>query len=129
MAHPERHARPAPAARHVRRPPQFHGPDISVAAVRERLSHAVHALDADPKEANALIGGQAAFDLRRPCLRPGRPDANRWRGPRRRSHHDQGSLRSRPRPRKTGMERPSAATAGRKSSRPWVRPSKTATKA
>ena len=58
MAHPDRHARlPLPRDMYGDRLNSM-GPDISIAAVRERLSHAVHALDADPKDSNALIGGK-----------------------------------------------------------------------
>ncbi len=58
MAHPARHARlPLPRDMYGDRLNSM-GPDISIAAVRERLSHAIHALDADPKESNALIGGK-----------------------------------------------------------------------
>ncbi len=58
MAHPARHARlPLPRDMYGDRLNSM-GPDISIAAVRERLGHAVHALDADPKESNALISGR-----------------------------------------------------------------------
>ncbi len=58
MAHPQRHARlPLPRDMYGDRLNSM-GPDISINAVRERLSHAVHALDNDPKDSNALIGGK-----------------------------------------------------------------------
>ncbi|ESQ75654.1 bifunctional proline dehydrogenase/L-glutamate gamma-semialdehyde dehydrogenase PutA [Asticcacaulis sp. AC402] len=58
MAHPARHARlPLPRDMYGDRL-NSHGPDISVAAIRQRLTAAVAALDNDPKDANALIGGK-----------------------------------------------------------------------
>ena len=58
MAHPERHAKlPLPRDMYGDRL-NSHGPDVSIQAVRERLTAAVKALDIDPKEANALIGGR-----------------------------------------------------------------------
>ena len=57
-AHPARHARlPLPRDIYGDRLNSF-GPDISIDAVRRRLGHAVDALDADPREANALISGR-----------------------------------------------------------------------
>ncbi|ESQ82178.1 pyrroline-5-carboxylate dehydrogenase [Asticcacaulis sp. AC466] len=57
-AHPDRHARlPLPRDLYGDRLNSF-GPDVSIAAVRDRLTRAVHALDADRKDANALIGGK-----------------------------------------------------------------------
>ena len=58
MVHPYRHARlPLPRDMYGDRLNSM-GPDISIQAVRDRLSHAVHALDQGRKEANALIGGK-----------------------------------------------------------------------
>ncbi|MDV6332646.1 bifunctional proline dehydrogenase/L-glutamate gamma-semialdehyde dehydrogenase PutA [Asticcacaulis sp. 201] len=57
-AHPDRHARlPLPRDLYGDRLNSF-GPDVSIAAVRDRLRHVVHALDGDRKDANALIGGK-----------------------------------------------------------------------
>ena len=56
--HPDRHARlPLPRNIYGDRL-NSHGADISVAAVRTRLTTAVLALDSDPKDGNALIGGK-----------------------------------------------------------------------
>ncbi|HWU48560.1 MAG TPA: bifunctional proline dehydrogenase/L-glutamate gamma-semialdehyde dehydrogenase PutA [Asticcacaulis sp.] len=57
-AHPFRHARlPLPRDMYGDRL-NSHGPDISIAAVRDRLSAAVQKLDGERKESNALIGGK-----------------------------------------------------------------------
>jgi RHH-type proline utilization regulon transcriptional repressor/proline dehydrogenase/delta 1-pyrroline-5-carboxylate dehydrogenase len=57
-AHPFRHARlPLPRDLYGDRL-NSHGPDISIAAVRDRLSAAVQKLDGERKESNALIGGK-----------------------------------------------------------------------
>ena len=58
LAHPARHARlPLPRDLYGDRL-NSRGADVSVAAVRARLTRAVEALDAEPKEASALIGGK-----------------------------------------------------------------------
>ena len=58
MAHPARHARlPLPRDMYGDRLNSC-GADVSIAAVRARLTHAVEALDAEPKEAATLIGGK-----------------------------------------------------------------------
>ncbi len=58
MAHPDRHAKlPLPRNMYGDRLNSL-GADVSIAAVRTRLTHAVEALDIDPKEANTLIGGR-----------------------------------------------------------------------
>ncbi len=57
-AHPFRHARlPLPRDMYGDRLNSL-GPDVSIAAVRERLAKAIVKLDAEPKEANALIGAK-----------------------------------------------------------------------
>ncbi|WP_443748192.1 bifunctional proline dehydrogenase/L-glutamate gamma-semialdehyde dehydrogenase PutA [Asticcacaulis solisilvae] len=56
--HPFRHARlPLPRDMYGDRLNSL-GPDISIASVRERLAKAIARLDAEPKEANALIGAR-----------------------------------------------------------------------
>ena len=58
MAHPARHARlPLPRDMYGDRL-NSHGPDVSIHAVRTRLHRAVAALDGEPKEGSALIGGK-----------------------------------------------------------------------
>ena len=56
-AHPDRHARlPLPRDMYGDRL-NSHGPDLSIAAVRDHLSAVISALDIDPKNANTLISG------------------------------------------------------------------------
>jgi RHH-type proline utilization regulon transcriptional repressor/proline dehydrogenase/delta 1-pyrroline-5-carboxylate dehydrogenase len=58
MAHPGRHARlPLPRDLYGDRL-NSRGADVSIAAVRQRLTRAVEALDSEPKEAATLIGGK-----------------------------------------------------------------------
>ncbi len=58
LAHPARHARlPLPRDMYGDRKNSL-GADTSIDAIRARLTHAVEALDAEPKEASALIGGK-----------------------------------------------------------------------
>ena len=58
MAHPARHAKlPLPRDMYGDRLNSM-GPDVSIAAVRERLGKAVEALDKHPRDASTLIGGK-----------------------------------------------------------------------